>query len=243
MRRVLTCVALLSGVATAARAQVFEVERDRPAEGGPRRMPVFVGVAVGYAVPQRAFRDNVRQGVGGDATLHWKVDRRGILSLGGELGFLGYGRETRRVPLSPTLGGRILVDLTTSNNIFFLGAGPMLVAPSGPIRPYASASAGVAAFWTESSVRGDWSDETFAQTTNHQDATLAWTGGGGVLVPLGRSGRGALDVGVRWHDNGRVRYLRRGDIVDLPNGTVQLRVREGEAPFLLWRVGGRWGLF
>ncbi|HEX4933063.1 MAG TPA: hypothetical protein VFV33_07795 [Gemmatimonadaceae bacterium] len=240
---VTTAVYGVAHPATAA-AQVFSVGRDSTARGtGVQHSPVLAGIAFTYAVPQRDFRQNVRQGFGADGNVHYKLDRRGILSLGGELGFLGYGRETKRVPLSSTVGGRILVDLTTSNNVFWLGVGPQLTAPSGPIRPYVNGTAGFAVFWTESSVKGDYDSESFASTNNYNDATFAWTAGGGFLIPVGTSKQGAIDFGVRWNGNGNTRYLRRGDIIDLPNGSVQLRVNEGETPMLMWRLGLRWGLF
>jgi hypothetical protein len=150
-------------------------------------------------VPQQDFKQNVKQGFGLDGNVHYKLDRQGIFSLGGELGFLGYGRETKRVPLSSTIGGRITVDLTTSNNIFWMGLGPQITAPSGPIRPYVNGTAGFAVFWTESSVKGTFADEEFASTNNYDDAIFAWTGGAGILIPVGQSKQGAIDIGARWH--------------------------------------------
>lgn len=239
----LTALVLVLLPATAV-AQVFSVGGDQHSRSlGPRRSPVLVGGSLTYAVPQGDFRQNVKQGFGGDVGAHYKVDRRGIFSVGGELGFLSYGRETNRVPLSSTIGGRILVDLTTSNNIFWMGLGPQLTAPSGPIRPYVNGTAGFAVFWTESSVDGEFDNEEFAKTNNYNDATFAWTGGAGFLIPVGTLRQGAIDLGVRYHGNGNTRYLKKGDIIDLPNGNVQLRIREGETPLLMWRVGVKWGLF
>jgi hypothetical protein len=212
----------------AAGAQVFTVGKESNKPGvGPRRSPVFAGLSLSYAVPQQDFKENVKQGFGLDGNVHYKLDRQGIFSLGGELGFLGYGRETKRVPLSSTIGGRITVDLTTSNNIFWMGLGPQITAPSGPIRPYVNGTAGFAVFWTESSVKGTFADEEFASTNNYDDAIFAWTGGAGILIPVGQSKQGAIDIGARWHGNGNTRYLKRGDIIDLPNNNVQLRVNEG----------------
>jgi len=242
-RSVVMMLALVTLPAT-ARAQVFTVGGDQGARPtGPQRSPGFLGVAFTYASPQGDFRDNVRQGFGGDVTGHWKLDRQGIFSLGAELGYIGYGRETNRVPLSSTIGGRILVDVTTSNNIFWMGVGPQLTIPAGPIRPYVSGTAGFAVFWTESSVEDSDSNEDFASTTNYHDATFAWTGGGGFLIPVGKSKQGAIDIGVRYHANDKTRYLRKGDIIDLPSGDIELRVRESKTPMLSWRLGMRWGLF
>lgn len=225
-------------------AQVFSVGRDDDrGPRGPRHSPVLVGGSFTYAVPQQEFRQNVKQGFGGDVGAHFKLDRRGILGLGTELGFLSYGRETKRVPLSSTIGGRVNVDLTTSNNIFWLGVGPQLTAPSGPVRPYVNGTAGFAVFWTESSVKGSYDEESFASTNNYDDATFAWTGGAGILIPVGTSREGAIDFGVRYHGNGNTRYLKKGDIIDLPNGNVQLQIHEGNTPLLMWRLGFKWGLF
>lgn len=236
-------LAAIAALARPAEGQVFSVGENRDGQPrGPRRSPAIVGLSLTYGVPQKEFRQNVRQGFGLDITGHYKLDQQGIFSIGGEAGFLGYGRETKRVPLSSTIGGRITVDLTTSNNIFWMGLGPQVTAPSGPVRPYVNGTAGFAVFWTESSVQGRFDDEDFAKTTNYDDVTFAWTGGAGLLIPFGASQQGGLDIGVRYHGNGNTQYLRRGDIIDLPNGGVQLRVREGETPLLLWRLGVRWGL-
>jgi len=232
----------LVSFSSATGAQVFTVGgSDASRDAGPRRSSGYFGAAVTYASPQDEFRNNVKQGFGFDINAHYKLDRQGILSIGGELGYIGYGRETNRVPLSTTIGGRILVDVTTSNNIFWLGLGPQLIAPSGPVRPYVNATAGFAAFWTESSVEGSQDEDDFAKTTNYNDATFAWTGGAGIVIPMGRTRTTGLDIGLRYHGNGNVQYLRRGDVIDLPNGDVELRVNEGETPMLMWRVGFKWG--
>jgi hypothetical protein len=47
-----------------------------------------------------------------------------------------------------------------------------------------------------------------------------------------------LDLGARYHDNGRsVRYLREGGIRDLPDGDVQLDVIRSRADLFTWHVG------
>lgn len=197
-----------------------------------------VGGSVNYGLPQGAFRDNVRQGFGVDGFARWNFDRRGILSLRTDGGFLGYGRETKRVPLSGTIGGRILVDLTTSNNILHVGIGPQLTAPDGPFRPYVNGGIGFSYFFTESSVEGSNNDnEPFASTTNYDDVTLSLTSGAGVLIPVGIRRDVSLDLGVQYQNNGQVSYLRKGGIVDLPNGDIQLNPIESQANLLTFRIG------
>ncbi|MBV6520754.1 MAG: hypothetical protein MNPFHGCM_00872 [Gemmatimonadaceae bacterium] len=195
------------------------------------------GAGVNYGLPQGVFRDYVKQGFGADAFFRWNFDRQGILSLRADGGFLGYGRETKRVPLSGTVGGRILVDLTTSNNIVHLGLGPQLTAPDGPFRPYVNGGGGFSYFFTTSSVEGSNDNEPFASTTNYDDFALSWSAGSGILIPVGVRRDVSLDVGVQYRDNGQVRYLRKGSIVDLPNGGIQITPIESDANLLTFRLG------
>ena len=82
--------------------------------------------------------------------------------------------------------------------------------------------------------------ESFAEDTNFDDAQFSWGGGAGVLVPLFQNARSLvfLDLGARYHDNGRnVRYLREGGIRDLPGGGVQMDVIRSRADLVTWHVG------
>jgi hypothetical protein len=208
------------------------------AAGEPRFMG---GLSFSVAQPRGTFHRYVDDGYGVGAHGLYRVDRAGAFALRLDGGFLNYGRETIRVPLNTGPGGgRVQLDLTTTNNIFWLGVGPQLMAPRGLVRPYVNGTAGFSYFATTSSVRGRRSQESFAEDTNFDDAQFSWGGGAGVLVPVYRNARSLvfLDVGARYHDNGRnVRYLREGGIRDLPNGEVQLDVIRSRADLLTWHVG------
>lgn len=233
---VLTIVAL--GLPVTASAQVFRVGgRDNDQQVGPRHSPVLGGASVVYGRPTGDFASYVNQGFGVDGFARWKVDRRGIFSLGAEGGWMQYGRETMRVPLSSTVG-RINVDVTTSNNIVFLGAGPQLTVPSGPVRPYVSGSVGFSYFFTESSVSGSNSDDySFAETKNFDDFIFATTGGAGVYIPFGARREMGLDIGVRYHNSGRGQYLREGSIHDRPGQTPLIVPIESRTQLYSWRIG------
>jgi hypothetical protein len=220
-------------------AQVFRVGGgDRDDQLGPRRSPVFGGGSIVYGRPTGDFATYVRQGFGVDGFGRWKVDRRGIVSLGLEGGWMQYGRETIRAPLSSTVG-RILVDVTTSNNIVFLGAGPQLTVPSGPVRPYLTGGIGFSYLFTESSVEGSSnnSSSSFAQTTNFDDIVMTTTGGAGVYVPFGPRREAGLDIGVRYHNGGRGKYLREDSILDRPGSTPIIVPIESQTKLLSWRIG------
>jgi hypothetical protein len=207
--------------------------------GEPR---VTGGIALSVAQPVREFRDHVANGVGVAGHGMVRLGAAGAFALRADLGFLTYGRETRRVPLLPGTG-RITADLTTTNNIFWLGVGPQLMAPSGPVRPYVNATAGFSAFSTTSTLRRRDTDEEIASDRNQSDFTWATGAGSGVLIPLSRQRRqiAFLDLGARYHRNGRVRYLRKGGIVDLPDGTSRFDLIDSRADLWTFHVGVSFG--
>lgn len=219
-------------------AQVFTVGGgDDRQQGGPRRSPVLAGGSLIYGRPTGDFADYVKQGFGVDGFARWKVDRRGAFSIGLEGGWMQYGRETIRTPLSSTVG-RINVDVTTSNNIVFLGLGPQLTAPSGPVRPYLNGAVGFSYLFTQSSVEGsDNNNYSFAETTNFDDFVFATTGGAGIYIPLGARQEVALDIGVRYHNGGRGQYLREGSIKDRPGTTPLITPIESQTQLISWRIG------
>lgn len=198
----------------------------------------FAGGSLQVAQPVGEFGDHVDTGFGLGGHLLYALAPRSGLGLRVDGGFVNYGSESFATPISPTIGGRITVDVTTSNNILLLGAGPQLVLPSGRLRPYAFGTAGIAYFVTESSLRGERGGETFANTTNFDDLTFAYGGGAGVYVPV-REGRLpiSIDVGARFHRNGRARYLREGSIRDEPDGEISFTPIASEADLVTFHVG------
>ena len=229
---------LLPSIASAQRRPRYEErEFNRPPRGA-------VGASFTYGRPVGDFLQYVDQGLGFDAFFRWNADRQGVLSFKVDGGFLIYGNETFRVPLSSTIGGRILVDLTTSNNILWMGFGPQLTSPSGFIRPYANASVGFSYFFTESSVEGSNNyNEPFANTTNYSDGAFRYGLGWGLLLPFQtRTTEWAIDFGAIYHGNGQVRYLREGGIEDRPDGSIVLHPIQSDANLLTYRLGFQVGI-
>jgi hypothetical protein len=225
----------LPWVGKAVPAQEFSIS---PRQERVDSYRMAAGGSFNYGAPVGTFHDYVAQGFGLDGFFRWNADRRGILSLRVDGGFLTYGNETKRVPLSSTIGGRIRVDLTTSNNIVWMGVGPQITLPLPGLRPYVNAAAGFSYFFTESSIQGSNSNENIASTNNYDDGTFSWGGGGGFLIPFKtRRTEVALDLGVRYHSNGEVQYLRKGGIVDLPDGTIRLNTIQSEANLVTYRIG------
>jgi len=233
--------ALTLAIPSLARAQGVVITRLDPPDSA-RSRPLVTGVIDGIGIrSQREFRNYVYGGLGLGGSVLVQPRPSSVLGLRVEGGFAIYGRETKRVPLSNTVA-RVDVDMTTSNNIFMIGVGPQLTAPSGPVRPYLAGTVGLVSFFTETSVNGSDDNYQFASSQNLGDGNLAWTLSSGFYIPV-RAGKTpwSIDLGATYHKNGRLEYLRKGDIIDNNDGTITLNRIRSEADFLAIRIGVRIG--
>ena len=114
----------------------------------------------------------------------------------------------------------------------------------GPSPAYLNGSAGFSYFFTQSSVNGTNDATTFASTTNYHDAVFSTSFGGGLYFPVRVSkSTFAIDLGARYHWNGKTRYLREGSITDQPDGSLLIEPIESRTDLLTYHVGvsfGRW---
>ena len=187
--------------------------------------------------PKSELATNIGNGYGLDFTGMLRLDPRGYLNLRADVGGVQYGRERLRVPLLP-ISGRINVNIETTNQIAWAAIGGQLQIPDGWFRPYANASIAYTDFWTESTLSG--SDDSFApiSTRNQGDGSHAWIFGGGLNIPFGsKFTNGMLNLGARYYYGGEATYLRRGDIIDNPDGTVTLNPRRSKTDLVLWQLG------
>jgi hypothetical protein len=115
------------------------------------------------------------------------------------------------------------------------GAFDFIRKPDGP-NDEANAAIAATYFWTESSISGADNSESFLQTTNLDDWSHAWVFGGGVMIPFGNS-IGALNLGARYHYGASATYLKKGDITDNPDGTINLNPRNSKTDLVLWQLG------
>jgi hypothetical protein len=213
-------------------------DRDRE-EWGPRRPTGgFVGGRLEVAQPRGEFGEFVNEGFGGNLHYIHKLDRDGLVGIRVDGEMITYGYERQRVLLSPTVGGRILADLVTTNNVAFVGVGPQIGVPNGTLRPYAHGFAGLSYLFTTSSLEGSASSEAFASSTNFDDVTFAYGGGAGLYVPLRRGTSPiSLDLGATYRNAGRAEYLREGDIVDNPDGSITIFPTRSETDMVTFHVG------
>lgn len=201
-----------------------------------------VGASFVVAEPQEEFRDNVGTSFGGSVNGLWTPEANGVVGLRMEAGVIGYGSETKRVMLSPTVGGRIMVDLNTSNIITFAHIGPQFTFRTPNASPYIAPSIGFTYIATVSSVSGHHGD-SFAEDTNYDDGMFSYGATAGSLVPVSR-GRVpvSIDVSVRYHHNGPASYLVKGSIQDNPDGTISFNPYHTNANLLTFQIGASVGL-
>jgi len=183
--------------------------------------------------PKGAFAENVPNGYGFDVTSLLKIDPKGWFNLRADGGGVRYGHEHIGLGF---FGPGIELNLDTNNQIMFGALGLQLQIPDGWFRPYANASYAAVDFKTESCVSNPDNVIQEQCNTNHGDWAGAGVFGGGLLIPFGKS-LGALNLGARYHYGSKATYLRKGDIVDNPDGSVTLNVRSSKTDMVLWQIG------
>jgi opacity protein-like surface antigen len=208
--------------------------------GGERPPRLWLGITLQAADPQGEFGALVDDGFGLELNGRFPVVGDGILSLRLDGGFLIYGNERQALCFPPPVGCRVGVDLTTTNSIATVGVGPEITVP-GPVSPYINAGVGLSYFVTSSSLDGadDFDDRDLFRTRNYSDLVTAARVGGGIRFRVGRTGGGPVlvDIGAEYHRNGIAEYLRRGDILDHPDGTITLFPNRTEANLVTFELG------
>lgn len=161
-------------------------------------------------------------------------------------GFISYGSDERDVRIAAPFGGSFVAELGTSYTYAGLQAGPELAVRAGAVRPYLAGTIGFGSFRTRSAltVRDNDPDEGEDETdelwsrTHSSDAVLAMTGLAGLRIALGSSGSPVtLDAGARFVHNGEASYVRRGDIIENDDGTMDVTVTRSRADFVSYTLG------
>lgn len=227
-------VSVLIAAASLASSSGIDAQIVFNSSSGPSRWQLGGDFVISQ--PKGEFANNIGNGYGMDFTGMFRLDPKGYINIRGDLGGVQYGREHQNIPLFGS--GRITLDLETTNQIGFAAIGTQLQIPDGMFRPYANAAIGYTDFTTSSSLSG--SDDSFEaiHTTNAHDGSHAYIFGGGVMIPFGnRFSSGALNLGARYFYGGHATYLKKGDIVDNPDGTVTLFPRNSKTDLVLWQLG------
>ena len=173
------------------------------------------GAAFLGAQPLGDFSDSSGFGAGATATATlWR--KATPLGLRFEFGGVVYGSRKLRQTVRSAPNGYPL-ERTADNWFATVQVGPELAKRSGPVRPYAFATAGASYFATSFETSTDLGMPVESVVT-YDSWTFAARGGVGVQVPVGRST--TLDLGARYLYNSEVKYLAEGDLGVVEKGEI-----------------------
>jgi Outer membrane protein beta-barrel domain len=199
---------------------------------------IQVGIDFNTVIPKGGFSDNITNngyGVGGQFLVGLG---RLPIHVGADAGFVVYGSDTHREPLSPTIP-ELELKVKTTNNIvlthFLVRAQPR----SGSVRPYIDGLVGFKYLFTDTTITDDNGDEELASTTNFSDTTFSYGFGGGLQVRLASIGTGgdvSFDTKVRYLRGSRAEYLKKGSI-RRENGAVFFDVLSSRTDVVTVQVG------
>lgn len=206
--------------------------------------PFQAGINFSLGLPQEEFKENV-DNVGFGLSGHFGCQIPNTpVAVGASIGFLIYGMETRREPLSTTIPD-IMVDVETTNNIL---TGHLLLRVQPPMqsaifRPYLEGLFGFHYLWTETKIR-DWEGDGAIGSTNYDDAAMSYGGGGGVMIRVYEGTKENsdgtfsvnIDLGFRYLLGGEAEYLREGDI-KRENGVVTFSPSKSTTDLLVTKLG------
>jgi hypothetical protein len=207
------------------------------------------GIGVVGAAPVGDFSSNIDAAGGVAGHLDARLGPS-PLRLGGEVGYLLYGDQTRTVALASLIPEipDASVKVNTSNAMFLLHARLRAQRHTGRWRPYGDAVIGLTDLFTTSSIPGPiacvsagggggCTTTEVAGTTNARDVVLSYGAGAGVLVAFGRSRlRPQLDLSLRYLAGGAARYLTEGAL-RIEHNRVVLDFSESRTDMVAFYIG------
>ncbi len=175
-------------------------------------------------------------GVGLAGSVAWALDPARVVRLRAEFRGAIYGMDRREFCLSQPIGCWIHVSVNTTYSSVFFGGGPELALPLGRSEIVLDATAGLGYFGVSSSLDGvsGGGDGVF-DTSHFHDTFLAWSTGGELRLPVYR--QVSLALGTHYQHNGRVSYVREGDITQNGDGTLDVRSTTTDANMIAITLG------
>ena len=202
-----------------------------------------LGGTLSLMSPRGQFGSFVNDGFGGALTALLGFGDSPAFRVRFEAGFVEYGSETLGVPVFAATD-RLLTDIVTQNNIGYLGFGPEIRLPYGPVQPYVNGFVGLGYFFTVSSVERGWNGWEFYEspyqgtTVNFDDVRAAYGFGGGLAIPVSRSAKPVvLKLEAQYRRHGRTEYLVPGSIVEDGFGGSSFSPIASDVDFVLFQVG------
>jgi hypothetical protein len=142
-----------------------------------------------------------------------------VFSIGGEIGYMGYGHVNRKVDVSSLIPEipHASLSVSTTNYMVPMHARLRAQRPFGRWRPYVDALFGGNLISTDTSIDCSANDDATCSgdtsATNAEDLVLSVGAGGGVMIAFTpRPGVPRLDVSFRYLRGGEGTYLTKGAI-------------------------------
>ena len=204
------------------------------------------GLNLIFAAPQNEFSENIKNygyGVGMEGVLF--VGKGKVpFGVGLNIGFINYGNEDYRAPLSTTLPG-VTVNLSRTNNIANFHLFFRLTTNAGDVRPYLDCLFGGSYLFTESKVTSEKDNSEFASSKNISDYAWSYGFGGGFMIKIYEPGQSDdfqlaklfLDLKARYLKGTEAEYLTEGSIIGHPDGSVTLLTSKSKTDLLQIQVG------
>lgn len=219
-----------------------------PSSAGAQVQPeASVGLMVGF--PSGEFKEHVSSvGIGLNFGGGIQLSQTPLF-IGGELGFLIYGHDSRRERFSETIQ-EVEVRVVTTNNILQGNLFLRLQPSVGTVRPYFEGLLGFKWFFTETRIRNVYTiDEPIAESINLGDVALGYGYGCGAAFHLvDRTGRWEetgegpvrilLDLRLTYLMGSEAEYLKKGSI-DRSGGNLIYNIERSETDFLIPSIGVR----
>lgn len=201
-------------------ATVLAAASPLAAQTGGQQTPSRFSASISFLNTQPLGALETGPGFGLDLSVAGALDPARILRVRGEMRAAFYGRDTRTVCLSQTVGCLIEVDVNTDYTSYYFAVGPELAFPFLGSTLVLDATAGVGGFAVTSSVQGisDPDNQDLFTTRNFNDSFFAWSAGGELRVPLAPVV--SIALGVRYQHNGEASYVREGGVSLNGDGSV-----------------------
>lgn len=204
--------------------------------------PQAAGLNLTLAIPSGEFKekvDNLGFGLSGHI-LFLAPKPKSPFGIGLNLGYIVYGSESRREPLSTTIPD-VFVNVDRTNSLMNFHLLFTVGLPQGRIRPYLEGLFGGSYIYTTTSVKSQGSGEEFASSVNFDDWAWSYGGGGGLTILLSGDPNTDqntiyLDLKGRYLFGSEAEYLKQGS-VSVENGKVFYDISRSKTDLITIHAG------